>query len=118
MSLALAPGSTIGILGGGQLARMLALAAAPLGLKCHIFAPETNSPAFQVSAGHTIAQYTDEMALAKFAAVVDVVTYEFENVPVAAVAFLEKLKPARPGSKALAVAQDRLQEKQLRRQFL
>lgn len=117
MSLALAPGSTIGILGGGQLARMLALAAAPLGLKCHIFAPETNSPAFQVSAGHTIAQYTDEMALAKFAAVVDVVTYEFENVPVAAVAFLEKLKPARPGSKALAVAQDRLQEKQLAREM-
>jgi 5-(carboxyamino)imidazole ribonucleotide synthase len=112
---ALPPGSVIGILGGGQLARMLALAAAPLGLKCHIFAPEIDSPAFQVSASHMVAQYTDESALLEFAAEVDVVTYEFENVPVAAVEFLEKLKPVRPGSKALAVAQDRLKEKWLAR---
>ena len=88
---ALRPGSVIGILGGGQLARMLALAAAPLGLKCHIFAPETNSPAFQVSASHMVAQYTDQSALLEFAAEVDVITYEFENVPVEAVEFLEKL---------------------------
>ena len=112
---ALPPGSVIGILGGGQLARMLALAAAPLGLKCHIFAPETDSPAFHVSASHMVAQYTDESALLEFAAEVDVVTYEFENVPVAAVEFLEKLKPVRPGSKALRVAQDRLNEKHLAR---
>ncbi len=111
----LPPGSVIGILGGGQLARMLALAAAPLGLKCHIFAPETDSPAFQVSASHMVAQYTDESALLEFAAEVDVVTYEFENVPVAAVEFLEKLKPVRPGAKALRVAQDRLNEKHLAR---
>ena len=112
---ALPPGSTIGILGGGQLARMLALAAAPLGLKCHIFAPEINSPAFQVSAAHMIADYADEGAMLEFAAEVDVVTYEFENVPVSAVEFLEKLKPVRPGSKALQVAQDRLKEKNLAR---
>ena len=112
---ALPPGSVIGILGGGQLARMLALAAAPLGLKCHIFAPETNSPAFQVSASHMVAQYTDQSVLLEFAAEVDVVTYEFENVSVEAVEFLEKLKPVRPGSKALRVAQDRLNEKNLAR---
>ena len=112
---ALPPGSVIGILGGGQLARMLALAAAPLGLKCHIFAPETDSPAFQISASHMVAQYTDQSALLEFAAEVDVITYEFENVPVEAVEFLEKLKPVRPGSKALKVAQDRLQEKNLAR---
>jgi 5-(carboxyamino)imidazole ribonucleotide synthase len=114
---ALAPGSTIGILGGGQLARMLALAAAPLGLKCHIFAPESDSPAFQVSAAHLVANYDDEAALLEFAAEVDAITYEFENVPVAAVAFLEKLKPVRPGSKALRVAQDRLNEKTLAREM-
>jgi 5-(carboxyamino)imidazole ribonucleotide synthase len=112
---ALAPGSTIGILGGGQLARMLAQAAAPLGLKCHIFAPEADSPAFQVSAAHTIAAYDDHAALKAFASVVDAVTYEFENVPVDTVKFLEAHVPVRPGSKALGVAQDRLKEKQLAR---
>jgi 5-(carboxyamino)imidazole ribonucleotide synthase len=110
---ALPPGSTIGILGGGQLARMLTLAAAPLGLKCHIFAPEKDSPAFQISANHTCAAYGDETALKKFAASVDAVTYEFENVPVDTVQFLENLVPVRPGSKALGVAQDRIKEKQL-----
>jgi 5-(carboxyamino)imidazole ribonucleotide synthase len=113
----LAPGATIGILGGGQLARMLALAAAPLGLKCHIFAPEADSPAFQVAAAHTLGRYDDEDALRRFAASVDAVTYEFENVPVACVTFLEALVPVRPGSKALGVAQDRLQEKALARQL-
>jgi 5-(carboxyamino)imidazole ribonucleotide synthase len=114
---ALPPGSTVGILGGGQLARMLALAAAPLGLKCHIYAPEAESPAFQVSAAHTIAAYDDQSALQQFAKVVDVVTYEFENVPVETVAFLEALVPVRPGSKALEVAQDRVKEKTLARQL-
>lgn len=113
--LALPPGSTIGILGGGQLARMLALAAARLGLKCHIFAPEHDSPAFQVSAAHLVADYSDRPALLEFAAECDVITYEFENVPVEAVQFLEKLKPVRPGSKALEVAQDRIKEKTLAR---
>jgi 5-(carboxyamino)imidazole ribonucleotide synthase len=113
--MTLPPGSTIGILGGGQLARMLALAAAPLGLKCHIFAPEADSPAFQVSAAHTIAKYEDRAALTGFVASVDAITYEFENVPVDTVAFLETLKPVRPGAKALGVAQDRLKEKHLAR---
>lgn len=108
---ALPPGSVIGILGGGQLARMLALAAARLGLNARIFAPEHDSSAFQVAASHIVAQYTDQNALLEFAAEVDAITYEFENVPVEAVAFLEKLKPVRPGSKALRIAQDRLQEK-------
>ena len=114
---AVTPGSTIGILGGGQLARMLALAAARLGLKCRIFAPEHNSPAFEVSASHILADYSDQRALLEFAAECDAVTYEFENVPVAAVQFLEKLKPVRPGSKALSVAQDRIKEKTLAREL-
>jgi 5-(carboxyamino)imidazole ribonucleotide synthase len=114
---ALSPGSTIGILGGGQLGRMLALAAAPLGFKCHIYAPESDSPAFQVSAAHTIAPFDDERALAAFAAVVDAVTYEFENVPANTVGFLEGRVAVRPGAKALAVAQDRLKEKDLAREL-
>jgi 5-(carboxyamino)imidazole ribonucleotide synthase len=113
----LTPGSTIGILGGGQLGRMLALAAGRLGLKCHIFAPEADSPAFQVSAARTVADYRDEAALRELANTVDAVTYEFENVPVEAVAFLEALKPVRPGSKALRIAQDRLLEKNLAREL-
>lgn len=107
----LTPGATIGILGGGQLARMLALAAAPLGLKAHIYAPEPDSPAFDVAAAHTIATYDDEAALAAFAKAVDVVTYEFENVPAATAALVARHAPLRPGAAALAVAQDRLAEK-------
>ena len=80
---ALPPGSTIGILGGGQLGRMLAMAAARLGLKSHIYAPEADSPAFDVAAAHTIAAYEDEARLAAFADAIDVATYEFENIPVA-----------------------------------
>ena len=114
---ALPPGSTIGILGGGQLARMLALAAAKLGLNCHIYAPEKDSPAFAVSAAHTIAAYDDEAALAAFAASVQAVTYEFENVPATTVQFLETLTTVRPGSKALSVAQDRKAEKMLAREM-
>jgi 5-(carboxyamino)imidazole ribonucleotide synthase len=113
----LKPGDTIGILGGGQLARMLALAAARLGLDCRIFAPEADSPAFAVAAGHRIAQYRDEAALAAFASECGAITYEFENVPVETVRFLEALKPVRPGSKALEVAQDRLAEKRLARRL-
>ena len=107
----LAPGSTIGILGGGQLGRMLTLAAGQLGLKCHIFAPEEDSPAFQVSAAHTVAGYHDFAALEEFAKAVDVVTYEFENVPGDTAAFFESLVPLAPGSAALKTAQDRVDEK-------
>jgi len=106
------PGSTIGILGGGQLGRMTALAAAELGYACVILTPEPDAPAAQVSALTILADYGDEAALAKFAAAVDVVTLEFENVPAEAVQFLESLgKPVRPGSRVLAVAQDRVAEK-------
>jgi len=107
----LKPGDAIGILGGGQLARMLALAAAPLGLDIHIFCPEPDSPAFRVAAGHVIASYSDEKALAEFAAQVSVVTYEFENVPAATAAFLAQRVPVLPGPRALAITQDRLSEK-------
>jgi 5-(carboxyamino)imidazole ribonucleotide synthase len=112
---AFGPGAVLGILGGGQLARMIALAAADYGIRCHIFAPEHDSPAFDVTAFRTIAEYRDEKALAAFADAVNLVTLEFENVPVESVAFLERLRPVRPGSKALAVAQDRLAEKSLAR---
>jgi 5-(carboxyamino)imidazole ribonucleotide synthase len=111
LSKPLPPNSTIGILGGGQLGRMLSLAAARLGLKCHIYAPEADSPAFQVSAAHTVASYEDEAALARFAKQVDVVTYEFENVPATTAVFLDSRVPLYPGVKALAIAQDRLAEK-------
>ena len=107
----LAPGAVLGILGGGQLARMLALAAADLGVRAHIFAPEPDSPAYEVAARHTIGAYEDEAALAAFADAVDVVTYEFENVPAATAAFLAARTPLHPGARALAVTQDRLSEK-------
>ena len=102
------PGSTIGILGGGQLGRMLALAAARLGLHCHISAPEADSTAFEVAARHTIGAYEDEAALAAFADAVDVITYEFENVPAATAAFLAARRPVRPGPAILGATQDRL----------
>lgn len=104
-------GATIGILGGGQLGRMSAMAAARLGYRCHIFAPEADSPAMQVSGAATIAAYEDVAALHRFAAAVDVVTYEFENVPAATLAALEGRVPCRPGPRALAICQDRLAEK-------
>jgi 5-(carboxyamino)imidazole ribonucleotide synthase len=107
----LRPGSTIGILGGGQLGRMMALAAARLGLKCHIYCPDEASPAFDVTPYKTVAAYDDETALRAFAAQVDVITYEFENVPAATAEILASLKPLRPGANALAISQDRLAEK-------
>lgn len=114
---AIAPGSTIGILGGGQLGRMLAMAAARLGLKCHVYAPEADSPAFEVAARHTIGAYDDEASLKQFAASIEAATYEFENIPVPTVEFLSKHIPVRPGAKALACAQDRINEKTLARQL-
>lgn len=107
----IAPGATIGILGGGQLGRMTAMAAARLGYRCHVLAPEQESPAGDVAAALTRADYTDEAALAAFAAAVDVVTLEFENVPVAAVELLAAHKPVRPSAGVLRVTQDRLAEK-------
>ena len=112
MSLdALPPGSTIGILGGGQLGRMIALSAARLGFRVHVYCPDAASPAFDVAAAHTVAAYEDEAALARFAAAVDVVTYEFENVPAATAAVLAARRPLHPDARALATAQDRIAEK-------
>lgn len=107
----LAPGATIGILGGGQLGRMLALAAARLGFKSHIYCPDPQSPAFEVTPHKTVAAYDDEAALRAFASAVDVITYEFENVPASTAEILADLKPLRPGANALAISQDRLVEK-------
>jgi 5-(carboxyamino)imidazole ribonucleotide synthase len=115
MTDALPPGSTIGILGGGQLGRMLALAAARLGLRAHVFDPVTDGPAQQVCDAATIAAYDDADALARFADAVDVVTYEFENIPTAALDLIEGRRPIRPGRRALAVSQDRLTEKRFLR---
>lgn len=109
----LAPGATIGILGGGQLGRMLALAAAELGFDVHIYTPEQDSPAARVAAHATVASYDDRDALTAFARAVDVVTYEFENVPAqTARILLDAGARVHPNERALDVAQDRLTEKQ------
>ena len=111
MSDPLATGATIGILGGGQLGRMLSVAASRLGLKCHIFEPGAEPPAAQVAHAVTTAAYEDQAALQRFARSVDVVTYEFENIPTAALDTVEAIAPIRPGREALRVSQDRLTEK-------
>src|SRR5881628_2801388 len=104
------PGSTIGVIGGGQLGRMLGMAAAQLGYKCHIFDPAEHPPAADVAAFHTRAEFDDLSALERFGAAIDVATYEFENLPVAPLTSLgDKL---RPGARSLAIAQDRATEKQ------
>lgn len=108
----LAPGAVIGILGGGQLGRMLSVAAARLGFKTCIYEPGGDCPASHVSNYHFQASYEDPGALRDFAAAVDVITYEFENIPTSALDTLEALKPVRPGREALRVSQDRLTEKE------
>jgi 5-(carboxyamino)imidazole ribonucleotide synthase len=107
----LKPGDTIGILGGGQLGRMLALAAARLGLRCQVFSPDPDSPAFDVVLHATCAEFADVEALELFANDVDVVTYEFENVPSAAAMVLAARRPVLPGRNVLETTQDRLTEK-------
>ena len=107
----LAPGAVIGILGGGQLGRMIALAAARLGYRCHVFAPEPDGPAAQVTNLATTASYDDGAALARFARSVDVITIEFENLPLGPVAELARARPMRPAPEVLALCQDRAQEK-------
>lgn len=106
------PGSTIGILGGGQLGRMTAMAAARLGYRCRVYAPDEHAIAGDVAAGHVRGAYDDAPALRRFADQVDVITYEFENVPEAAVATCLERKPVRPGVKPIHVAQHRLREKE------
>ena len=105
-------GATIGILGGGQLGRMLSVAASRLGLKTHIFEPGANPPAGQVAHRITIASYDDAEALRTFAESVDVITFEFENIPASALDVLEGICPIHPSRQALAVSQDRLSEKE------
>jgi 5-(carboxyamino)imidazole ribonucleotide synthase len=109
---ALAAGSTIGILGGGQLGRMLAMAAARLAYKVIVLDPDPDAPAAQVANRHIVADYSDSPALADFAKACDVVTYEFENVPVETAEHIAALKPVFPKPNALEAAQDRLSEKQ------
>ena len=106
----LPPGATIGILGGGQLGRMLSVAASRLGYRCHVYEPGA-APAGDVAHSVTTAPYEDEAALRRFAGAVDVITYEFENVPTSALDLLESLRPIRPNRRALAVSQDRIAEK-------
>lgn len=105
------PGETIGILGGGQLGRMMALAAATLGYRCHVFAPEADPIAADVCAAFTRGDFADEAALAAFAAQCAVVTYEFENVAAAPLAAIAPHAPLHPPARALEVAQDRASEK-------
>lgn len=108
---ALPPNATIGIIGGGQLGRMSAMAAAELGYRCHILTPEHDSPAAQVAAGATIADYEDQDALRAFAAAVDVITFEFENVSAEGLDLLESIRPVRPSPSVLRISQDRVVEK-------
>jgi 5-(carboxyamino)imidazole ribonucleotide synthase len=105
------PGSTIGIVGGGQLGRMLAMAAAQLGYKCHIYAPDEAPPAAEVAARFTRGAWDDQEALAAFGRSVDVATYEFENIPAGPLTALAGQAPLYPPQKALETAQDRLAEK-------
>lgn len=111
MSGSLPPGATIGIVGGGQLGRMLAMAAARLGYRTAILEPGRDCPAAQVAGSHIAAAYDDPQALAELAAAADVVTYEFENVPVAAARMLAGRVPVHPPAAALEAAQDRVEEK-------
>lgn len=106
------PQKTLGILGGGQLGRMSAMAAARLGIKVHIFCPEQNAPASDVAAKTFVADYGNRMALRSFAKSVDAITYEFENIPVETIRYLQKFKPVLPDDRLLEIAQHRLSEKQ------
>jgi len=108
---ALPPNSTIGIIGGGQLGRMSAMAAAELGYRCHILTPEPDSPAAQVAAHATVADYEDQDALRAFAAAVDVITFEFENVSAEGLDLLPSIRPVRPSPSVLRISQDRVTEK-------
>jgi len=113
----LPPGSIIGILGGGQLGRMTSLAAAKLGYHCHIFCPDENEPAVEVSDFHTKAAFDDERALENFANSVDVVTFEWENVPLEALDIIVRFIPVHPSPHVLRIAQDREKEKTFARQI-
>lgn len=112
MTEPLQPGAAIGILGGGQLGRMLSVAASRLGFRCHVYDPTPQPPAGHVAERVTTAGWDDTTALRAFAQSVDVITFEFENIPTETLDLLESLRPVRPGRPALAVSQDRLSEKE------
>jgi 5-(carboxyamino)imidazole ribonucleotide synthase len=107
----IAPGAVIGVLGGGQLGRMTAMAAARLGYRVHTYCPDRDSPASHVSWHNTVAAYDNRTALKAFAESVDVVTFEFENIPSATTEYLAALKPTRPKPQVLHITQERLREK-------
>jgi 5-(carboxyamino)imidazole ribonucleotide synthase len=107
----LPPNATIGLVGGGQLGRMSALAAARLGYRCHILTRETDSPAAQVSHAATISDYSDPVSLRAFAEAVDVISFEFENVSAEGLDLLASLRPVRPAPSVLRISQDRIDEK-------
>ncbi len=107
----LAPGSTVGIFGGGQLGRFLAIAASKLGFKTAVYAPEDDSPAFQVASQRFQHPYQDQAAVIEFAKCCDVITFEFENVPAAALETAARHAPVRPGASAAGITQDRISEK-------
>ncbi len=111
MSFPLPPNAVIGLVGGGQLGRMSALAAARLGYRCHILTREPDSPAAQVSYGVTLSDYADPASLRAFAGAVDVISFEFENVSAEGLELLASLKPVRPAPSVLRVSQDRVIEK-------
>lgn len=111
MNKPLRSGACIGILGGGQLGRMLSVAAARLGFVSHIYEPSLNPPAAHVAHQLTNAPYDDKKALREFAQQVDVITYEFENIPTYALDILETIRPIRPGRKVLEISQERIKEK-------
>ena len=105
------PGSTLGLMGGGQLGRMMAMAAARMGYRTHVFTDQQHTPAGEVAAAVTVASFSDQAALERFANSVQVVTYEFENVPLAAAKVVAERVAVRPAPNVLAIAQDRLAEK-------
>lgn len=110
-SFPLPPNATIGLVGGGQLGRMSALAAARLGYRCHILTRETDSPAAQVSHAVTISDYSDPVSLRAFASAVDVISFEFENVSAEGLDLLSSIRPVRPAPSVLRISQDRIEEK-------
>src|SRR3954470_10620643 len=111
MTLLLPPNATVGLVGGGQLGRMSAIAAARLGYRCHILTREHDSPASQVAAAATISDYQEPEGLRRFASAVDVISFEFENVSVEGLDLLASLKPVRPSPAILRTSQDRILEK-------
>jgi len=109
--MSILPGATLGMLGGGQLGRMFTIAARTMGYNVVVLDPNTRSPAGELATTHICADYSDPAALAQIAKNCDVITTEFENVPASTLASLAETKPVRPGTKAISIAQDRIQEK-------